>query len=53
MVKYNIDGKNYTYKVSPSPIFSVIRLTDPLIGSHLMLHFVGKFSKLSDVLKMG
>jgi hypothetical protein len=53
MVKYHIVWGNYTYNISPSPFFSVIRLADPLMGSHLLLHFVGKFSMLSDVLKYG
>ena len=53
MVKDHIQRGDYTYKIAPRIIFSAIRLADLLVGILLLLFFVEKFSKLSDVLENG
>lgn len=53
MVKDHIQRGDYTYKIAPRIIFSAIRLADPLVGILLLLYFVERFSKLSDVFGNG
>jgi steroid 5-alpha reductase family enzyme len=49
MVKDHIQRGDYSYQVVPRLIFSVIRLSDPIIGALLLLLFVESFRELSDV----
>jgi steroid 5-alpha reductase family enzyme len=53
MVKDHIQRGDYTYKIAPRLVFSLIRIADPLIGSLLLVHFVERFTRLSDVFKNG
>ncbi|MGB3716275.1 MAG: hypothetical protein WA996_17780, partial [Candidatus Promineifilaceae bacterium] len=49
MVKDHIKRGDYTYKIAPRLIFSVIRIADPLIGVFLLIYWVEKFNDVSDV----
>jgi steroid 5-alpha reductase family enzyme len=51
MVKDHIQRGDYTYQVAPRLIFTVIRMTDPIIGALLLLLLVESFNQLSDVFK--
>jgi steroid 5-alpha reductase family enzyme len=53
MVKDHIQRGDYTYKIAPRLIFTVIRISTPIIGAFLLLLFVESFSKLSDVFQNG
>lgn len=53
MVKDHIQRGDYTYKIVPRLVFSVVRIADPLIGSLLLVHLVDRFTKLSDVFENG
>jgi steroid 5-alpha reductase family enzyme len=49
MVKDHIQRGDYTYKVLPRVIFSLVRIADPLIGVVLLITWVEKFNNLPDV----
>lgn len=51
MIKDHIQRGDYTYKTAPRLIFSLIRIADPLVGVFLLITWVDKFSKMSDVFK--
>jgi steroid 5-alpha reductase family enzyme len=53
MVKDHIQRGDYSSKIAPRLVFSAIRIADPLIGGLLLVHFVDRFSKLSDVFENG
>jgi protein-S-isoprenylcysteine O-methyltransferase Ste14 len=49
MLKDHIQRGDYTHQKTPKLIFSVFRIADPLIGVSLLITWVDKFSRLSDV----
>lgn len=53
MIKDHIQRGDYTYTIAPRLIFSAIRISDPLIGILLLVRFVDRFGKLSDVFESG
>jgi hypothetical protein len=53
MVKDHIQRGNYTYQVAPKLVFTINRMSVPLIGALLLLLLVESFNKLSDVFENG
>lgn len=53
MIKDHIQRGDYTYTIAPRLIFSALRISDPLIGSLLLVRFVDSFDRLSDVFASG
>ena len=51
MVKDHIKRGDYTNKIAPKLVFSILRLAEPLVGILLLINFVEKFEKLPDVLE--
>jgi steroid 5-alpha reductase family enzyme len=49
MVKDHIQRGDYTYQVAPRVVFTINRMSVPIIGALLLLLFVENFNQLSDV----
>lgn len=49
MIKDHIQRGDYTYRIAPRIVFSVLRIADPLIGIVLLVGWVDEFSRISDV----